>query len=804
MRQKFSTSKSKRTGRTLMLTLSYRPLALVFILLSAMVAIAQTENSKLPPEEKQLAKQAGDMAMDSRFLAENDKYDEAIAKANSALAILDKSRFPLERDIWWERHMIFLDLGVCYYAKGEYKLAEDYLLRARKLLEDDWARRGQTPWTEYIEPARFALIYQALGDSDKAFENFVKADEIYGRNLAGAFNLYTERARIQSVTAAWPMSNWIISFSMQQGKKKPAAGSLAFLTALRRKSRIATSMANWFHLFRQSDFDKKVQTHVQAMNQYFAANSDLSSFYLRNSLQVAQAQYKQQEAQYRKTSAPFDELFDIKNIGPLLSLLPEAKPETLQSIRDALPADAAMIEFIIYTPFNFRARENSQRWGEPRYAAFVLRSGSTDAEAYDLGTTGEINSAIANLRAALSYPSGDVRELAREVDAKLMQPLRGVLGDTRTIFIAPDGQLNVVPFGALVDERGKYLVEQYSISYLTSARDLLSLAEKNQSTESTSSAPADRTQSRLPNRQGPVIVGDPDFSSQATGSPPKNCSELKASLPSEEAKEETGGRVATRLKAANPSPKKPVGQFSFQFDQIPFTRVETSGICSYLPGTTLYIGQGATEENLKTVSGPSILHIATHGYFIADAPPAEKWIDGEYHYRLQRNPWNDIRWDINPPEDPTLLEHPLLRSGLALVGANRLASSGGQDGIITALEVMGLDLWGTRLVVLSACHTGVGDVQDGEGVFGLRRALLIAGAESQVISLWAVEDRGTSNLMVDYYRRLSNGEGRSEALRTAQLAILQGSDEELRHPYYWAGFIQSGAWTGISLGRPAN
>lgn len=145
---------------------------------------------------------------------------------------------------------------------------------------------------------------------------------------------------------------------------------------------------------------------------------------------------------------------------------------------------------------------------------------------------------------------------------------------------------------------------------------------------------------------------------------------------------------------------------------------------------------------------------------------------------------------IGPPET----ENPLLRSGLALANANRL-ESGDEDGVLTALEATSLDLWGTQLVVLSACETGMGEVHNGEGVFGLRRALVIAGSESQVMSLWSVGDLATKDLMIDYYRRLLASEGRSEALRQAQLAML--GQENRSHPYYWAGFIPSGNWNRL-------
>ena len=107
-----------------------------------------------------------------------------------------------------------------------------------------------------------------------------------------------------------------------------------------------------------------------------------------------------------------------------------------------------------------------------------------------------------------------------------------------------------------------------------------------------------------------------------------------------------------------------------------------------------------------------------------------------------------------------------------------------------------LNLWGTKVVTLSACETGVGEVKNGEGVYGLRRAFLLAGTETLVMSLWAVGDRSTRDIMTAYYSGLKEGLGRGEALRQAQLAMLQHKDR--RHPFFWAGFIQSGEWKSLA------
>jgi CHAT domain-containing protein len=216
-----------------------------------------------------------------------------------------------------------------------------------------------------------------------------------------------------------------------------------------------------------------------------------------------------------------------------------------------------------------------------------------------------------------------------------------------------------------------------------------------------------------------------------------------------------------------------------------------------LPEVRLLTESEATENAIKQTTRPQILHIATHGFFLEDI---ELVASPDFSSTLfdQRSPVADVqlRPGFAPPSrTPINTENPLLRSGLALAGFNP-RQSGTDDGVLTALEAAGLNLYGTKLVVLSACETGVGEVNNGEGVYGLRRAFTIAGAESQVMSLWKVSDEGTKDLMVSYYQRLLDNEGRSEALRQVQLEMLRS--EQYQHPYFWASFIPSGDWTPMN------
>lgn len=193
--------------------------------------------------------------------------------------------------------------------------------------------------------------------------------------------------------------------------------------------------------------------------------------------------------------------------------------------------------------------------------------------------------------------------------------------------------------------------------------------------------------------------------------------------------------------------------------RLPGSREEAAAVHELLPQARILLGPSASDAALLGLQAPGILHIATHGVF----------------------------------RSAQAAQDPLVRSALALAPARG-------DGVITAMELASLDLWGTQLVVLSACETGLGDAQRGQGVYGLRRAFFIAGAETLVTSLWRVDDGVTRELMTEFYRQLLRGAGRAQAMTEAAQA------NRKRHPlpYYWAAFQVLGSAAPLRLGRPGS
>jgi CHAT domain-containing protein len=302
------------------------------------------------------------------------------------------------------------------------------------------------------------------------------------------------------------------------------------------------------------------------------------------------------------------------------------------------------------------------------------------------------------------------------------------------------------------------LVQTHQITYLTSGRDLLRLSAPTESNQST------------------VVIANPNYNSAdaTTNSLPPT---LVAHSPENTTR---GNDLTDNQRAADMA--------TLSFEPLPGTAEEATEISQEIPNAIVLTGTEATENALKLMQSPRILHIATHGFFLRDtATPEQNTSPFSSGGLGQSNP-NRSDASTQPMSN---IGDPLLRSGLALAGFNT-RNSGTEDGILTALEAASLDLSGTQLVVLSACETGVGEATNGEGVYGLRRAFVMAGAETQILSLWRVDDLATKDLMVGYYELLQTNEGRSAALREVQLAFLDNPD--YRHPYYWAAFIPSGDW----------
>jgi len=524
---------------------------------------------------------------------------------------------------------------------------------------------------------------------------------------------------------------------MRYAADKISAANLAATTVLRQKGRVLDAAANNLTELRRrfSPQDKEL------LDRFNKITKQTAEFTLNGAEDAPLVEYQLKI----KTLTDERERIEDEISRRAAGFFTKSQPVTLAAVQALIPPDSALIEFAVYAPSpHFTDRKVSS--DKKRYIAYVLRN-QGEVKWKDLGDAEEIDASTDALRQALRDPKRkDVPILARAADEKIMQPVRSLVGDAKQLLISPDGELNLIPFEALVDERNHYLIENYSFSYLTSGRDLL------------------RMQTARASKSKSLLVANPMFGAVAA--------------------EQTVAANQSRKPAAGKNNRRSVtaarNMSDTYFAPLQGTTEEARFIQTLFPDALFLTGTQATETALKQANAPEILHIATHGFFLED-----------------ENSLSDKSAASSSAKANVETENSLLRSGLALAGANRrgAANSGDDDGILTALEASGLNLWGTKLVVLSACDTGLGEIKNGEGVYGLRRAFTLAGTETLLMSLWSVSDYATRELMTNYYKNLKRGMGRGESLRQTQLEMLRKKGRT--HPFFWAGFIQSGEWANL-------
>ncbi len=609
------------------------------------------------------------------------------------------------------------NLATLYRAKGDVERSLQMHLRALSIWE---SAAGPYQQATLLSVGNIARTYAAAGDIINAIAYQRRTDEILEKHLALNVAVGSERQKLLFVNGASERTDRTISLHLLEARANPDASALAALVLLQRKGRVLDAMADTLAAVRQRVADVGDRTLLDQLR-------DTTAQLARLALTVADPNRVEQRQRAMKDLEAKKEQLEAALSEHSAAFRSEVRPVTLDAVESAVPGDAALLEFAIFRPFDPKAERNAEAYGAPHYAVYVLRKQSAPV-GFDLGPASDIDTAVDEFRKALRDPRrADVTERARALDERVMRPLRASLGGVVRLIISPDGDLNLVPFEALVNESGRYLIERYAMSYVSSGRDLL------------------RMQMPRPAGTQPVIFADPLFGEPGT-----------TSVPHQTSASQTAQRSVTSGEKLS----------TVYFTPLAATAEEANAIKALYPDSVLFTGSRASKATLQQVEAPRMLHIASHGFFLQEAH-----VNGE---------------------------NPLLRAGLALAGAN-LPHETHDSGILTALEASSLNLWGTQLVTLSACDTGIGEIRNGEGVYGLRRAFVLAGAEALVMSLWPVSDSIARETMVTYYTGLRAGLGRGDALRQAKLALLKRKVRQ--HPFYWASFIQSGEWTSIDAPR---
>ncbi len=400
-----------------------------------------------------------------------------------------------------------------------------------------------------------------------------------------------------------------------------------------------------------------------------------------------------------------------------------------QTIRDSLKKNEAAIEIIRFRKFDY---ETSQDFtNDIYYAALIITKQTKEDPQLVLFRNGaELETRILKqYRNSILFKQTDLSSYAQ-----LWKPIGEKLKGINKVYFSPDGIFNLINFNTLKNPAtGKFLLEEIHIRQVTNTKDLLSPL----TTEAYNNYA--------------LLFGGPDYTSKAK-------------------QDGKALRSFTPTFRTYPSLKFVRGK-SLTF--LPGAKKEVEDIRDLMEtnqwNVDLFEGENALEENLKHSLKPKLLHIATHGYF-----------------------QQDTGYDLNQRGGENLLH----QSGLMFAGAANSIDepdeitdmSYQEDGVLTAYEAMNLNLENTELVVLSACDTGLGEIQNGEGVYGLQRAFRVAGARNLIMSLWKVDDEVTSLLMKTFYADWLKTGDKYRALTRTQLTI----KAKYPDPYYWGAFILVG------------
>jgi CHAT domain-containing protein/tetratricopeptide (TPR) repeat protein len=692
----------------------------------------------------------------------------------------------IERAVLGERHPDYAaslhNLALLYHTKGDYPQAERLYQQAleiwRAVLGDN--HRNCASCLNNV-----AVLYVAMGREPQAMTLMNEAVLIDDRILQQVFSIGSESQRMAYLHDLREHADVFLSLVCKHMSQTDAAVRVGLDLVLRRKAIGAEALAAQRDTVWGGRYPALTQ-HLQALT---TLRMQIAHKTLAGPGPEGLSTHRQLLAEWEARRDRLEA--ELARQIPEMTLAHRLQTADRRAIAQALSAGIVLVEFVRFDLFDFHAvpARSQTRWQSARYLAFILSAGEPDnVHMIDLGEAEPIDEMIAAFRASITgeaerlagqLPAAPGTELSQPLTASdetaadettrfarptpmtpgqegygnegtalrsaLIDPLLTPLGERRRLFLAPDGDLARLPFGVLPMTNGGRLIDEYHISYLSVGRDML------------------RYGARLPGQLGKaLVVADPDFDLR------------EGNAPSVAALAHPHGRQSRDL-----------NRRALCFTRLAGTRVEGERIAATL-GVRPQLGAMALESWLKTCRSPRVLHIATHGFFLPDQqsfPHDEQRMlaaGGMADGKVER------LWGQR-------LENPLLRSGLALAGANAWLRGGqppmeAEDGLFTAEDVSGLDLLGTELVVLSACETGLGKVHAGEGVFGLRRTFVLAGAETLVMSLWKVPDQQTQELMVDFYRRILDGQPRAAALREAQLAL----KAQYPNPFYWGAFICQG------------
>lgn len=634
-------------------------------------------------------------------------------------------------------------LGVTYAVNGEHQTAAGLLTESMREMKKQ--RGPDHPETAEIEH-ELALTQYQLGNIGPATDTLHQSRQRYHRFLTNMLRSLSGEGqyRFLEVENRRLMDAIVIGASKRQSQD--AAPTLPLEWVINSKGLITECSAQRAQLVKKltpGDANYSKAKRLQAIRQemallIFTPNAD-----------------KQRLQQLRAEEA---------NLTLGLDMPTQASTWVeVSQLQKALSEDEILVEFFRVDrkePSKSAFVATTQNSIDDRYLTWIITR--SDVKAIDLGSATFIDNQIAKVRreiANASSPNGSLRQegeptseaeikpLLHDLQRLVWEPIAQHLPDRiQEITLAPDGQLWLLPWSALVMNDNSYFVESHAYRLVISGRDVVNPHS------GFSSKPA-------------VLFANPTYDLQQNEKR-QLLDELSITAVNQS---DTVTRSLVDIGKASP---------------LEFTETEARAVFPHLQTVTgqtpqLFLRDQALEQNVKKVSQPRMVHLSTHGFF--------KSLDHA------QSTTGQLQFSSSKSEENRSL-NPLLRCGLLFAGCNLNTSVNGDDGILTGMEIVDLDLRGTECVFLSACETGLGDVHATEGVAGLRQAFQLAGANKVVATLWLVPDRDSALLMKDYLSNLAEGQSLSRALQQAQVERIRNHRQRFgaSHPFYWAAWTLTG------------
>lgn len=655
------------------------------------------------------------------------------------------------------------DLAINLYSRGEFSEARDLLAEVTDTLD---SKLGDNHPRYLNSLPNLAAVYESTGDIIKARQLLQKADrkltELYGYSNPDVISIKSTLVLFYIQQQEWKNAEEHIEalvngVALFQARELWMAGESTRAT-YRQQSRAINDLI--LTLYDSHPSEKTARLALQNSLNNKALLLEVASIIaaitgadldpaLKALVENARALRRQVSLLANSGSRHSEErIAAADELNALQAQLANEIPEfsrtkndaTVDQIRSTLGVKDLLVDYQVY-----RYIDSSSEYVEKLMVTLLShaeeKKGVSNIKMISLGELDGISNAVNNYRTRIANGKS-VDVVASTLYKKLWEPLGVDSESTDRIYIASDDLLNLIPIGSLIDKDGSYLAEKLNLLMIASGRDLID--NRNYNPENIA-----------------AIFAAPEF-----------------------------GEYPEKLKPYSVEVARHSGLKNLKFKDLPFALVEGDELKKQFDEKEIehayYSTKNATENNIRKIESPRILHLATHGFFLKHTT--------RYKHSRGLQPISSGR-----PDNASVFEgrntHSddfLSRSGLALANANVAAAINPftTDGILTAQEILDLSLEGTELVVLSACDTGIGEVTSGEGLYDLKRAFQIAGARSVISTLWPISDRGTSEFMKSFYKKYLSGLGANDSLLATKREFIKST--KWSSPYYWAPFVLTG------------